>query len=317
MVMARRQGSGNAQLVVVVLAVMACFQDAHALTTFKVGGANNWNVGVDYSTWGAGNVYHIGDKLNFVYDTTLHDVLEVSAADYAACTISYPIKTYTSGNDLITIDKPQQFFVCGTLGHCGFGMHISVTASAPVFVSPPPPKPAATPPPKPAATPPPVPAATPPAPSKAPVSAPPSPVVVPPPPTTPPSILPPKAAAPSPPAPTPKALAPVPYAETYPEYAPAPSYKAPAISPAPYTETYPEPSPVPAPYVETYPETAPMSSSVPTPAIPSPVSSTTPTSAAPSPSANTPPSTGSANSIRCKAAMVLGAVVFSGIYLLL
>ncbi|KAJ7515826.1 hypothetical protein O6H91_22G029500 [Diphasiastrum complanatum] len=310
--MGRSLGSGNAQLVKVILAVIVLIKGAHAVTTFKVGGANIWNLNVNYTLWGEGNVYHFGDVLNFVYDTTLHSVLEVTAANYASCTTSNPITSHTDGNDFITITKPQQFFICGTLGHCGFGMHVAVAASAPIIVSPPPPKPAATPPPlpvtpppKPAATPPPVPAATPPVPSKAPVSAPPSPVVAPAPAKTPTSILPPKSAAPSPAAPAPSHKTPAisPKSAAPSPAAPAPSHKTPAISPVPAPST----SPVPAPAPSTSPVPVP-SSSVPVPTT----SSTTPPLAGAS-----PPVGSSAHSFRCKAATVLGAVLFSGIYLLL
>eukprot|EP00250_Pteridium_aquilinum_P006121 c16098_g1_i1 orf=163-786(+) len=95
-------------------------------TQYTVGGSSGWNLGVDYSTWASQTTFKTGDTLEFTYGS-LHTVLQVSEADYNACSTSNAITTGTGGNTIVKLDKAQTYyFICGTPGHCGSGMQVSV-----------------------------------------------------------------------------------------------------------------------------------------------------------------------------------------------
>jgi uncharacterized cupredoxin-like copper-binding protein len=70
----------------------------------------------------------------FKYMSQVHDVVEVSKADYDACSNARPVATHTSGNDAITLTAAgTRYFICGITGHCGGGMklQVDVVPSAP------------------------------------------------------------------------------------------------------------------------------------------------------------------------------------------
>ncbi|URE49823.1 Plastocyanin-like domain [Musa troglodytarum] len=63
----------------------------------------------------------------FKYNKNFHNVLEVSKADYKACSAASPIAAYTSGNDSITLKRRgHHFFICGVPGHCSAGQKVDV-----------------------------------------------------------------------------------------------------------------------------------------------------------------------------------------------
>ncbi|KAK0591156.1 hypothetical protein LWI29_036287 [Acer saccharum] len=130
--------------------------------TYTVGGPNGgWDTNTDLQTWATSQSFSVGDNLNFQY-TTNHDVLEVSKADYDACTSSNAVQSYNGGNTVITLSSPgKRYFICGTAGHCSQGMKLEVdtlatssppsatpSAPAPATPSTPPPSSPKTPPPK-------------------------------------------------------------------------------------------------------------------------------------------------------------------------
>ena len=64
----------------------------------------------------------------FVYNKVAHDVLTVTAADYASCTFTSTNQVQT-GNDTITLVAGVNSFVCGIPGHCAEGQKLTVTAN--------------------------------------------------------------------------------------------------------------------------------------------------------------------------------------------
>lgn len=99
-------------------------------TQYTVGDTQQWNLGVDYSTWASGKTFAVGDKLVFSY-SALHSVMEVSKADYDACSTSNALKSYNGGSTTITLDSPgAKYFICGTGGHCSGGMKLGVTVAS-------------------------------------------------------------------------------------------------------------------------------------------------------------------------------------------
>ncbi|XP_077235103.1 mavicyanin-like [Tasmannia lanceolata] len=120
-------------------------------TTYMVGGTSGWALGVNYTNWAAGETFHVGDSLMFIYGNT-HTVDEVSSSDYNSCSSSNTISTAVSGNTSIALSAMgSRYFICGTTGHCPGGMKLEVTVSAatgptsspstPGSTSPPPPPP--------------------------------------------------------------------------------------------------------------------------------------------------------------------------------
>ncbi|XP_020238027.1 mavicyanin [Cajanus cajan] len=93
-----------------------------------VGGSQGWDQSTDFKTWISGQTFKVGDKLVFKY-TSLHSVVELgSESAYKNCDISSPIKSLSTGNDVVKLDKPgTRYFTCGTLGHCSQGMKVKIT----------------------------------------------------------------------------------------------------------------------------------------------------------------------------------------------
>ncbi|GJN26830.1 hypothetical protein PR202_gb14790 [Eleusine coracana subsp. coracana] len=107
--------------------LVAVVLPASTATDYTVGESSGWTIGVDYSAWTEGKTFHIGDTLSFQYNP-VHSVMEVSAADHGACSTSNPLGWYTDQSTTIQLTDPgTRYFICGTSGHCGFGMNLAVT----------------------------------------------------------------------------------------------------------------------------------------------------------------------------------------------
>ncbi|KAL6912099.1 hypothetical protein ACP4OV_000904 [Aristida adscensionis] len=99
-----------------------------AAATYTVGDGSGWTTGVDYTTWAASKNFKVGDSLVFNYAKGLHTVVEVSAAEYMACTATNPIGSDSSGATTIALKTPgSHYFVCSIPGHCAGGMKLAVT----------------------------------------------------------------------------------------------------------------------------------------------------------------------------------------------
>ncbi|KAH9647963.1 Phytocyanin domain-containing protein [Citrus sinensis] len=94
---------------VISLTIMALFGASVAATTYTVGDNAGWTTQgkVDYYSWVDGKEFKVGDTLVFKYNNAMHDVHEVTEADYVAC------------SDAITLNAPGiYYFICGIPGHC-------------------------------------------------------------------------------------------------------------------------------------------------------------------------------------------------------
>ena len=65
----------------------------------------------------------------FKYGQGAHNVVVVDAQGYDSCTAKSGSKTYTSGNDKITLAKGTSYFICSYPGHCDGGMKIKVVVN--------------------------------------------------------------------------------------------------------------------------------------------------------------------------------------------
>ncbi|XP_062221049.1 uclacyanin-3-like [Phragmites australis] len=105
-------------------------------TDYVVGDSSGWTSGADYTTWAKDKTFRVGDTLVFQY-STMHNVAEVSSADYSACSASNSIQSYSDQNTKIALTAPgTRYFICGTPGHCSNGMKLAVTVAAAASTTP-------------------------------------------------------------------------------------------------------------------------------------------------------------------------------------
>ncbi|GLJ46853.1 hypothetical protein SUGI_0988340 [Cryptomeria japonica] len=105
-------------------------------TQYTVGDSAGWDASTDFNTWLQGKTFKVGDSLSFQY-TSLHSVMEVSKADYTACSSSNAIQSYTGGNTVVSLKTAgTMYFICGTPGHCAGGMKIAVPVTAAASTTP-------------------------------------------------------------------------------------------------------------------------------------------------------------------------------------
>ncbi|KAH9647958.1 Phytocyanin domain-containing protein [Citrus sinensis] len=118
-----------AKSAVISLTIMALLGASVAATTYTVGDNAGWTTQgkVDYYSWVDGKEFKVGDTLVFKYNNAMHDVHEVTEADYVACNAKASIKHHISGSDAITLNAPGiYYFICGIPGHCQAGQRLRI-----------------------------------------------------------------------------------------------------------------------------------------------------------------------------------------------
>ncbi|XP_039832657.1 basic blue protein-like [Panicum virgatum] len=130
--MTRGGGGASASDAIVAMAfTIACFccsiLAADAGTTYYVGDSNGWSFGSP--SWPNGKHFHAGDTLVFRYVPWIHNVVAVDEDGYNGCTTPPGSRTYTSGNDRVTLARGDTFFLCTRYGHCNLGMKLVVYAA--------------------------------------------------------------------------------------------------------------------------------------------------------------------------------------------
>ncbi|RWV99475.1 hypothetical protein GW17_00037612 [Ensete ventricosum] len=109
---------------------------------YKVGDAVGWTIlgSPNYTAWSLSKNFKMGDTIGC---KNVHNVLEVSKAEYDACAATSPMSTYTSGNDSIAMKtKGHHYFICGIPGHCSAGQRVDIQVSKPSSAAPSTPAPA-------------------------------------------------------------------------------------------------------------------------------------------------------------------------------
>ncbi|GAB4844275.1 hypothetical protein Ancab_037639 [Ancistrocladus abbreviatus] len=117
-------GISASGLVFFILLAVPCVYGAQTYTV-------DWALGKDYSSWATKNI-NVGDTIVFNYDSSSHQVAQVSKDDYSNCVSSNSIKTYNDGKTSIALKKSgPMYFICGTPGHCpGMQLQINVQDSS-------------------------------------------------------------------------------------------------------------------------------------------------------------------------------------------
>ncbi|XP_006658198.1 mavicyanin-like [Oryza brachyantha] len=116
--------------VLVAVVAMAALAQLAAAVVHPVGGNGAWDTTGNYNAWSASQKFSQGDSILFTYPPS-HDVLEVSKADYDACSPANAVASYTGGSSTIKLAAPgKRYFICGLPGHCAAGMKLEVTVDA-------------------------------------------------------------------------------------------------------------------------------------------------------------------------------------------
>ena len=67
----------------------------------------------------------------FKYNKPSHTVVEVSGADFAACSTPEAAKVLATGRDQVALDSPgRRWFVCSVGAHCLNGMKVRIDVLA-------------------------------------------------------------------------------------------------------------------------------------------------------------------------------------------
>ncbi|CAM0875092.1 unnamed protein product [Alopecurus aequalis] len=124
--MAQGKDCGRAVVLALVLLCVLLHSELAESAVNTVGDSSGWGFGV--GGWPKGKRFRAGDVL-FKYPPGAHTVVAVDAAGYSSCSAPTGAKTYSSGNDRVTLARGTNFFICGIPGHCAAGMRIAVTAA--------------------------------------------------------------------------------------------------------------------------------------------------------------------------------------------
>ncbi|MCO5608228.1 hypothetical protein L7F22_062434 [Adiantum nelumboides] len=128
-------GRGNAmsrimQVLAMVMVVSLCASQAVlAATTYKVGDDAGWDI-MSYDSWVAGKTFMEGDTLEFVYSGGLHDVVDVNAANYAACAKGSNVVYNDGDTKYVLAGVGTKYYICTVSNHCTRGMKLSIDVVA-------------------------------------------------------------------------------------------------------------------------------------------------------------------------------------------
>ncbi|KAI3933553.1 hypothetical protein MKX01_032658 [Papaver californicum] len=124
------QDWGVFETVMKLMIVLSVFVYASSATEYTVGGESGWALASDVQAWSSSRTFSVGDTLVFVYKP-VHNVLEVNAFAYNACTLDNPINVTDGTNTTVTLDTlGTRYFICGTQGHCSSGLKVKVVVNS-------------------------------------------------------------------------------------------------------------------------------------------------------------------------------------------
>ena len=114
--------------VLLVIAMIAAVLGTALGASYTVGAPRgSWDLQTNYAQWTSNMKFRTGDQVLFRYSRAAHNVVEVSKADYDACSASSPIATFQTGNDIVPLTATgSRYFICGVPGHCDNGMKVRI-----------------------------------------------------------------------------------------------------------------------------------------------------------------------------------------------
>ncbi|KAL8160090.1 hypothetical protein V2J09_001627 [Rumex salicifolius] len=115
------------KLVIITMALAATFLQLATARSYTVGApGGSWDYFTNLRKWAASRNFKVGDTLLFEY-SEMHNVMEVTKADYDSCKASNPIMKDESGTIVVKLKSAgKRFFICGIEGHCPNGMKMEV-----------------------------------------------------------------------------------------------------------------------------------------------------------------------------------------------
>ncbi|KAJ4721726.1 Basic blue protein [Melia azedarach] len=103
---------------------------ATSATEYVVGGNKGWDLYPELYYWPNGKHFKAGDVLIFNYRNPPYTVEAVNESQYINCNaMGHPKKVYTSGHDRVVVHKGLNYFICGNIDYCMYGMRIAVNAT--------------------------------------------------------------------------------------------------------------------------------------------------------------------------------------------
>ena len=90
--------------VLLVIAMTAAVLGTALGASYTVGAPRgSWDLQTNYAQWTSNMKFLKGDQVLFRYSRAAHNVVEVSKADYDACSASNPIANFQTGNDIVPL----------------------------------------------------------------------------------------------------------------------------------------------------------------------------------------------------------------------
>ncbi|RZC55441.1 hypothetical protein C5167_014288 [Papaver somniferum] len=121
--------AGKMRFMVLLMATSMMLLQVSMATVYKVGDEPGWTTmgNVDYQKWSSSKTFRVGDVILFTYKTQYHNVMQVTHPQYQACNVTAPLKTFTTGNDSITITRNgHYYYLCGFPDHCQQGQKVDI-----------------------------------------------------------------------------------------------------------------------------------------------------------------------------------------------
>ncbi|CAM0875093.1 unnamed protein product [Alopecurus aequalis] len=128
--MAQGRGSARVVLALVLLSVLLHGEVAESATYSRRFGT--WDTAGDAlspSRLPGGKRFRAGDTLLFKYGRGAHNVVAVDEAGYRSCRAPRGARTFSSGNDRVTLSRGANYFICTVGNHCARGMKMQVNAA--------------------------------------------------------------------------------------------------------------------------------------------------------------------------------------------
>ncbi|KAJ4801618.1 Early nodulin-like protein 1 [Rhynchospora pubera] len=114
----------------VAIAELAMSEKTCSICTVGAPGGS-WNLQTNLTHWSESNIFYPGDVLIFSYNSSQHNVLEVTKSDFDSCTATNPIAAHTDGSGVINLSAVgTRYFICGFTGHCAAGQKVQINVVA-------------------------------------------------------------------------------------------------------------------------------------------------------------------------------------------
>ncbi|KAF8410801.1 hypothetical protein HHK36_003338 [Tetracentron sinense] len=93
-----------------------------------VGGDRGWDSASNIESWSSGRVFRVGDKIWFTYSAAQESLAELRSSDeFESCEISNPIRMYTGGIDMFSLDgEGTRYFASGSVESCNIGLKLHI-----------------------------------------------------------------------------------------------------------------------------------------------------------------------------------------------